>query len=761
MASLSQSEIEALQGDPSAQVSPPAAPPASGRELRLSIRLDQVPWEAILWFALFALALTLRLWNLDARAVHYDESIHSYDAWKLFRGEGYNHSPWSHGPIQYMMGATGLFLFGDTFAAPRVMPALFGAALVLMPLLLRSRMGKWGALCAGAFIAVSPSLLYFSRFLREDPFVLVWDFGLIVCLWRYLDSKKNRYLYIGALLLALSFSTKETAFIHFAILVSFLAVWWLRAFFTDSEDAARVSGGWFILILALALPLFSAAVGALVDKMPGGLSSIELVNNNNALGAGKVGAPSGGSGAYAAAGIIVFILFIVSLIIGIWWRKWVFLIAMVAFWLLLFTLHTTFFTNMVGIGTGVWQSLGYWIAQQAVERGSQPWYYYFMTLGLYETAVFFVSIAAIAAYTVRRGANVVVASLIIILLATLIAVGIGAFTDSKAVFAPFAVGLLAINLFALGKGDPFEWFLVHWLIISLILFMVAGEKMPWLTTHLALPAAVLAGKAVGDLLGKVPWAEAARKGGLLLFVAVPLLALALYALVKSVPWDESSIGIWRFVGPMIFTALFINLWAYIWYRLGFKTGMKVVSLSLVALMTLFTFRAATAAAFANDDDPKELLVYSQTDDEMLEIVHQIDAFARTSGKGKNLVIYADTSGAALAPWRWYLRGYKNASHRDMSNYTGELTADVVILSSGNQRVLFQAGDRARYDDGRRFNLLQWFAPWTYQRYSFKKFRGDFTSGEDWNNFLRYYMYRDLKSSPAIDSGYAYFRKLGT
>jgi uncharacterized protein (TIGR03663 family) len=729
--------------------------------VRITLRLNQVPWEALLWAGLVAIALVLRLWHLDARAVHYDESIHSYDAWRLYKGEGYIHSPWSHGPIQYMMGALGLFLFGDNFTAPRMMPALFGAALALMPLLLRSRMGRWGALCAGAFIAFSPSLLYFSRFLREDPFVLVWDFGLIVCLWRYFDSRKNRYLYIGALLLALSFSTKETAFINFAILGSFLAAWWLRSWIAEAEHPAEAAGGWFILLLALALPLFAAAVGSLVDKAPGGLSSIELVNNNNVLGAGKVGAPSGGSGAYAAAGIIVFILFAASLIMGLWWRKRVFLLCMGAFWLLFFTLHTTFFTNMMGLGTGVWQSLGYWIAQQAVERGGQPWYYYFMTLGLYETVIFFVSIAAIAVYTVRRGANVTVAAIGIILLAALVAIGIGAFTDSKAVFAPFAIGLLAINLFALGKGDPFEWFLVHWLIISLILFMVAGEKMPWLTTHLALPAAVLAGKAVGDLLGSVQWTELAKRGGLLLLAAAPILALSVYALVKSVPWEGASIGIWRFIGPLVFTAIFLGLWAFIWYRAGFKSGLKAVSLSLVALMALFTFRAATGAAFANDDNPKELMVYSQTSDEMLHVVSVIDDYARTTGKGKDLVIYADTSGAALAPWRWYLRSYTKVSHRDMSNYTGELTADVVLLSSGNQRIMFQAGDRAKYDEGQRFGLLQWFAPWTYQNYSFTKFREDVTTGGDWNRFLRYYMYRDLKSSPAIDNGFAYFRKQGT
>ncbi len=742
------------------QAPPPSPPPPSAPEFRLSLRLDQIPWEALLYVVLFSIALTMRLWNLDARAVHYDESINSFDAWKLYRGEGYNHSPWAHGPVQYIMGALGFFLFGDNLSAPRIMPALFGSALVLMPLLLRSRMGVWGALCASAFIAFSPSLLYFSRFLREDPFVLVWDFGLIVCLWRYIDSRKNRYIYIGALLLALSFSTKETAFINFAILGSFLAVWALRAWLEESDHAAP-AGGWFIFLLALSLPLFSAALGALVDKFPGGSNGFELVNNNNALGAGKVGAPTGGSAAYAAAGAIVFVLFTAALTMGFWWRRWIFVIALVGFWLLFLILHTTFFTNMVGLGTGVWQSLGYWIAQQAVERGSQPWYYYFMTLSLYETAIFFTAVATIAVYTVRRGLSVVVASFIIIVLAGGVAAGLAFATDSKIVFAPMALGLLIVNLIALGKGDPFEWFLIHWVLMALLLFIVAGEKMPWLTTHMALPTALLAGKAVGELLAKVPWAAMAKKGGVALLVAAPLLALAVYAMVKSVPWDRDSLGVWSFTGALIFTVVLINLGAFIWRNVGFATGLKVVSLSLVALMTLFTVRAATNVAYANDDNAKELLVYSQTSEGVPRVIQEIDDYARTSGKGKNLVIIADTSGAALAPWRWYLRNYEKVSHRDMSNHTGEVQADVVLLSGGNQRIMFQAGDRDKYGEGERFGLLQWFAPWTYQRYSPGKFWDDLKSSDEWNSLLRYYMYRDLKSDPAVDSAFAYFRKPGS
>ena len=48
-------------------------------------------------------------------------------------------------------------------------------------------------------------------------------------------------------------------------------------------------------------------------------------------------------------------------------------------------LYTTIFTNSDGFFTGTIGSLGYWIVQQGVQRGSQPWYYYLLVqIPIYE-----------------------------------------------------------------------------------------------------------------------------------------------------------------------------------------------------------------------------------------------------------------------------------------------------------------------------------------------------------------------------------------
>ena len=67
-------------------------------------------------------------------------------------------------------------------------------------------------------------------------------------------------------------------------------------------------------------------------------------------------------------------------------------------WLLF---YTTFFTNWLGIASGMWQSLGYWIVQQDVNRGDQPWYYYFVIAPIYETLPLIFSVVGVVYYAFR------------------------------------------------------------------------------------------------------------------------------------------------------------------------------------------------------------------------------------------------------------------------------------------------------------------------------------------------------------------------
>ena len=116
-------------------------------------------------FALIVLfALILRLWGLDGRAMHYDESLHLNYSWSLAVGEGYSHSPWMHGPFQVHLTAFMFTLFSDSDFTGRLAYALFGTILVALPYFFRAYIGR-----AGALIAATPTHPFTIGALPQPP----------------------------------------------------------------------------------------------------------------------------------------------------------------------------------------------------------------------------------------------------------------------------------------------------------------------------------------------------------------------------------------------------------------------------------------------------------------------------------------------------------------------------------------------------------------------------------------------------------------
>ena len=76
---------------------------------------------------------------------------------------------------------------------------------------------------------------------------------------------------------------------------------------------------------------------------------------------------------------------ILAILIGIWWNYRIWLLNAALFYAIYVVFYTTLFTNGTGFFTGMVGSLGYWMAQQGVERGNQPWYYYaILQIPIYE-----------------------------------------------------------------------------------------------------------------------------------------------------------------------------------------------------------------------------------------------------------------------------------------------------------------------------------------------------------------------------------------
>ena len=135
---------------------------------RPALAIMRLDWEKTLWIAILVLALFTRFYGLGWRAMSHDESLHVVYSHKLYNGEGYEHDPMMHGPFLFHANALAYFLFGANDFSGRVVPALFGVAMVLLPYFMRRWLGKVGALAMGFMILISPMLSYYSRYIRNE-----------------------------------------------------------------------------------------------------------------------------------------------------------------------------------------------------------------------------------------------------------------------------------------------------------------------------------------------------------------------------------------------------------------------------------------------------------------------------------------------------------------------------------------------------------------------------------------------------------------
>ncbi len=179
--------------------------------------------EKAAWAALLLLALGLRLWGLADRPFHHDESVHGWFTHQLVHSGEYVYDPVYHGPVQYYAVAVSFLLLGESDFTARLPAALGGTALVALALLLRPRFGRRAAFASGALLALSPSLLYYTRFCREDVWSLLGTAGALLFLDVWVRRERLGDLVVATLFAACAFGAKENFYVLLALMVPSVA----------------------------------------------------------------------------------------------------------------------------------------------------------------------------------------------------------------------------------------------------------------------------------------------------------------------------------------------------------------------------------------------------------------------------------------------------------------------------------------------------------------------------------------------------------
>jgi uncharacterized protein (TIGR03663 family) len=179
---------------------------------------------------LFALAVTvaaaLRFPDLAARPMHADEAIHADKLATLLEGGGYAYDPSEyHGPTLYYLSVVSAVLRGQrTLAALdeatlRGVTAALGVALVAAHAAAVPFLGAAGALAAAALVALSPAMVYYSRYyIHEVPLVL-FSFGALLAACAYLRRPSRAAALAAGTSAGLMLATKETAVLALASMV--------------------------------------------------------------------------------------------------------------------------------------------------------------------------------------------------------------------------------------------------------------------------------------------------------------------------------------------------------------------------------------------------------------------------------------------------------------------------------------------------------------------------------------------------------------
>ncbi len=699
----------------------------------------------IIFICVLLVALISRTYMLGTRVMSHDETSHVYFSWLLSQGRGYSHDPVTHGPLQFHLIAFSYFLFGDSDFSARLPHAIASILSVLFLWNYRRYLGRVGWLVAAVLMVISPYMLYYGRYARNEALVVLFGLVSMWALLRYLETGSERYLYFLTAATALHFTTKETAYIYTAQMMIFLAIYFVARMYQSSWSRPEYRNRFMIAVL-LALTAF-AVVGAsflltgadvpvtevetAAPAVPGEIpESTGLSIPTPMLGLIGIGVVILLVAVYFAIrgygitnlrsersfGVLILLttlilpmmapflvkllgwdpldytslgmwrtayfmipLTLIAILIGLLWSARVWLLNAALFYSIFIVFYTTLFTNGTGFFTGMVGSLGYWLAQQAVERGNQPWYYYAaLQIPIYEYLTAIGSLLAIGYATF--GKNVFPEE--------------PPSPDSEVESKPNPQRL-AVTLFG------------FWAITSLLAYTYAGEKMPWLTVHIALPMILLSGWFFGYLIESTDWSRwKARRGILIVFLTI-IFILSLAGLLGSLlganpPFQGNELPQLQATSTFLLALLMsIATGIGLLYLLKDWSWGQIARLSGILLLSLLAFlttRTAFTASFINYDLAKEYLVYAHAGQGPKQIMDQIAEISRRTTNGEHLVVGYDNK--STYPFWWYLRNYPNTRYF-ATNPTRDLRdSPVIIVGSENygkiEPIVGQAFDRFEY-----------------------------------------------------------------
>lgn len=174
----------------------------------------------ILFISVIFIAVALRLPGLAQRPMHTDEAVHAIKFGQLLENGTYQYDPYEyHGPTlnyftllpAWLSGAHKITCISEVIL--RIVPVVFGMMLIILLILISRAIGYPAIISAALFTAISPAMVYYSRYYIQEMLLICFTLGAIVSGYRYWQSKNLSWIISAGIFLGLMHATKETCII--------------------------------------------------------------------------------------------------------------------------------------------------------------------------------------------------------------------------------------------------------------------------------------------------------------------------------------------------------------------------------------------------------------------------------------------------------------------------------------------------------------------------------------------------------------------
>ena len=412
-------------------------------------------------------------------------------------------------------------------------------------------------------------------------------------------------------------------------------------------------------------------------------------------------------------------------------QPWSVVALLVAFGVPYILIFSNFFFTPERLADGFYRGIEYWGEQHDKRRLDEPWFYYPMLMLLYEILAVVLFFIALVYYPVtwwRRSAR-----------------------RGRLIFTP--------------KGI-FIGFTFWWSFCSLVVYSIAGEKIPWLNMQIALPVSLAAAAFLNDYIRQINWRRVFHwREGLLfggLFILMFAATLVMIGMAINFPRKGTlNVGLNQLVTDNDITTAVIqmilvgfvglglfgfSLWLWLRGSLTGQTARAVIMVLLGSILFAYCVKSSIALNYDHPDTTVEPMIYTQTTPEVPLFVQRLDRLSRDlrdsykvapaavqpgdlpnqypdPANSKGLPLYVSTG--VDWPLHWYLRDYTDVTYSKVTTDGSASPIDKLTDARGNNYAVIMI---SKEESGNTQLQQQLAGQYTSETYHFRWSFPEFDSG---------------------------------